>query len=287
MKKPLHIWVVGGDQRQVRLAQLLQADGHQVCMYGLEHAPDLPWPCETALDGAARADCAVLPVPVRGEGDLLNAPFSPRQDELPRLLDALGGVVCAGGVDNELRTLAESRDLALFDYLNREELAVANAVPTVEGALQIAMEQMSVTLHGSRALVLGYGRLGRLLAHRLAALGADVTVSARSWGDLAWIQAYGHSGLFTGGLDGALEGYDLVVNTIPAPVLGAGQLKQLSPGCLVIALASRPGGVDRTAAEGLGVRVIWALSLPGRTSPVTAARAIQNAVYHILQEQGV
>ncbi|MCD7927323.1 MAG: dipicolinate synthase [Oscillospiraceae bacterium] len=287
MKKPLHVWVVGGDQRQVKLAQLLRADGHQVSMYGLENAPDLPWACETELDGAARADCTVLPVPVRGEGELLNAPHSSRQYELPRLLDALGGVVCAGGVDEELRALAGSRGLTLYDYLDREELAVANAVPTVEGALQIAMEQLSVTLHGSRTLVVGYGRLGRLLAHRLAALGADVTVSARNWGDLAWIEAFGYSGLFTGELDGWLEGYDLLVNTVPAPVLGKERLGQLSPGCLVIDLASRPGGVDRDAAGELGVKVIWALSLPGRTAPVTAARAIRDAVYHILQEQGV
>ncbi|MCC8121559.1 MAG: hypothetical protein LIO42_06215, partial [Oscillospiraceae bacterium] len=91
MKKPLHVWIVGGDQRQVKLAQLLRADGHQVSMYGLENTPDLPWACETELDGAARADCTVLPVPVRGEGELLNAPHSSRQYELPRLLDALGG----------------------------------------------------------------------------------------------------------------------------------------------------------------------------------------------------
>ncbi len=287
MKKPLHIWIVGGDQRQVRLAQLLRADGHRVFMYGLENAPDLPWSCETDLNGAAQADCTVLPVPVWGEGKHLNAPLSSRPYDLSRLLDALGGVVCAGGVDGDLREMAGSRGLTLCDYLDREELAVANAVPTVEGALQIAMEQLNITLHGSQALVLGYGRLGRLLSHRLAALGADVTVSARSWGDLAWIHAYGHSGLFTGGLDGHLEGYDLLVNTIPAPVLGEEQLGQLSPGCLVIDLASRPGGVDRTAAERLGVKVIWALSLPGRTAPVTAARVIRDTVYHILQEQGV
>lgn len=289
MKKPLTIWAVGGDLRQARLARLLQADEHLVHIYGLENAPELPRPCETGLDGMARADCVVLPVPVRGEGGFLNAPLCPRRLELSRILDALPpkGVVCAGQVDGALRAMAQERGLALHDYLAREELAVANAVPTVEGALQLAMEALPVTLHGSRTLVLGYGRLGRLLSHRLAALGAAVSVSARSWADLAWIEAYGYTGLFTDGLDGHLAGYDLVVNTIPAPVLGEERLKQLSPSCLVLDLASRPGGVDRAAAGQLGVKVVWALALPGRTAPETAARAIRDAVYHILQEQGV
>ena len=50
-----------------------------------------------------------------------------------------------------------------------------------------------------------------------------------------------------GGLDGWLCGYDLVVNTVPAPVLGETELKDLRPDCLIIDLASKPGGVDRKA----------------------------------------
>lgn len=46
-------------------------------------------------------------------------------------------------------------------------------------------------------------------------------------------------------------------------------------------------GVDMEAARQLGVKVIWALSLPGKTAPVTAGRAILNTIYNILQEQGV
>ncbi len=72
-----------------------------------------------------------------------------------------------------------------------EELAVANAVPTAEGAIQIALEELPITLHGARALVIGYGRLGKALAQRLDGLGARVTVAARSWEALAWAQSRG------------------------------------------------------------------------------------------------
>lgn len=45
--------------------------------------------------------------------------------------------------------------------------------------------------------------------------------------------------------------------------------------------------MDFEAAARLGVKVIWALSLPGKVAPVTAGRCIQTTIYNILQEMGV
>lgn len=42
---------------------------------------------------------------------------------------------------------------------------VANAVPTAEGAVQVAMEELPFTLHSARVLILGFGRVGKLTAH--------------------------------------------------------------------------------------------------------------------------
>ena len=153
--------------------------------------------------------------------------------------------------------------------------------------MQIAMEELPITLHRARVLVLGFGRLGKLAAHRFAALGAKVSVAARKWADLAWAEAYGYGAERIDQLGGWLCAYDLVINTVPSRVLGAGDLADLKPGCLVVDLASKPGGVDLEAASQMGVRVIWALSLPGKVAPVTAGRAIRDTIYHILHELGV
>lgn len=289
MKHALNFWVIGGDLRQVKLAGHLQDDGHTVHTYALECAPEASGSAQVDLSGAERADCVILPLPVTGDGTLLNAPLSGEQHPLSQILDALRPhqILCAGKADARTLTMARERGLILHDYFAREELAVANAVPTAEGAVQIAMEEMPITLHGARALVIGYGRLGRLLAHRLDALGARVSVSARAWADLAWAEAYGYGVEQTALLDGWLCGYDLIVNTVPARVLGHGRLAELKPDCLVIDLASRPGGVDMDAAQQLGVRVVWALSLPGKVAPTTAGKAIQTTIYNILREQGV
>lgn len=289
MKHTLNIWVIGGDLRQAKLAELLQNDGHTVHTYALERAPDSALPGESSLAGVELADCVVLPLPVTGDGSMLNAPLAGEEHPLTGVLDALrpGQIICAGRVDTRITAMAQERGLILHDYFAREELAVANAVPTVEGAIQIAMEELPITIQGARTLVIGYGRLGRLAAHRLHGLGAKVSVSARKWSDLAWAEAYGYGVEQTDLLDSWLCGYDLIVNTVPARVLGEARLGELKDGCLVIDLASKPGGVDLQAAGRLGVKVVWALSLPGKVAPVTAGKAILNTVYNILREQGV
>ncbi|MCI9424098.1 MAG: dipicolinate synthase subunit DpsA [Flavonifractor sp.] len=290
MRQELNIWVAGGDMRQAKLAELLAEDGHSVHTFGLERLGTIPGAHleETTAD-MRLADCVVLPLPAAGEGSLLNAPLSAGRHPLSHLLDALrpSQVICAGMVRPQVAAMAAGRGLTLHDYFAREELAVANAVPTAEGAIQIAMEELPITIHGARALVIGYGRLGRALSQRLAALGAKVSVAARKYADLAWAESCGYGIEHTGQLEGWLCCYDLVVNTVPARVLDRKGLEDLQSGCLVIDLASKPGGVDLEAAAQLGVKVVWALSLPGKVAPVTAGRSIKTTIYNILHELGV
>lgn len=280
MERELNFWVIGGDARQERLAELLAADGHTVHPYALGQER------EEELSEAARADCVVLPLPAEAEAGVLNAPLAEGRYSLAEIFDALrpGQLLCAGRVSEGLTALAKERNLTLLDYFAREELTVANAVPTAEGAVQIAMEELPITIHGARVLVIGYGRVGKLCAHRFAALGAKVSVAARKWSDLAWCESMGYGVERTDALRPWLCSYDLVVNTVPARVLARAELGELKNGCLVIDLASKPGGVDMEAAAALGVRVIWALSLPGKTAPVTAGRAIRETIYHMLSE---
>ncbi len=287
MRERLNFWVVGGDPRQATLARALSEDGHTVHTYALERGVESSlW--ADSLSGAGLADCVILPLPA-ADGEFLNAPLSDRQVSLEQVLNVLrpGQLLCAGRVTPTLREAAESRRLRLVDYFAREELAVTNAIPTSEGAIQIAMEELPITLHGSKILVIGAGRLGKVLIQQLRGLGANVSLAARKFSDLAWAQVWGCGVERSDQLDKWLCGYDLVVNTVPAPVLGREELSDLKPGCLIIDLASKPGGVDFAAASELGVKVIWALSLPGKTAPVTAGLAIKTTIYNILTELGV
>ena len=79
--------------------------------------------------------------------------------------------------------------------------------------------------------------------------------------------------------------FDIIFNTIPALVLNRNELIKIRNDALVIDLASKPGGVDFDAAKELGIRVIWALSLPGRVAPVTAGIIIKDTIINMMREE--
>ncbi len=286
----MNLAIIGGDMRQACLAELFAADGHRVAAFGLEEAghikgADLKNLSEGFCGGY---DCYVLPLPVTARDGLLNTPLTHASVTAEGLLRSLpkGSYVCGGRIDEEYIRLCRELDLPVFDYFKREELAVANAAITAEGAIQLAMEETGHTISRARVLVVGFGRLGKLLANRLHALGADVTVSARKLSDMAWIEALGYKSANTLSLDGILGGFDIIINTVPARVLGEERLRHVSPSCLCIELASAPGGMDFTAASRLGLKSIWALSLPGRVAPLSAGKIIRDTIYNILREEG-
>ena len=272
--------VIGGDRRQAELARLLELDGHQVSTYGLQRwkAPN-PVGLETVLE----TEIVILPLPLcRGEG-VLNCEEGPVPTmELFRRLRP-GQRVLAGQVQPEQRREALACGIVPEDYFLREELTVANAAATAEAAIQVAMEHLDRSLLGLECLVLGYGRIGKLLSHRLRGLGAGVTVTARKPEDLAWIRAYGLRAMKTSELDGKLSAFGTVFNTVPSLVLKEALLSQLPESCLCVDLASVPG-IDFAAAEEMGLSCVWARSLPGRLLTCTAAEVIRDAVYYILLE---
>lgn len=274
--------IIGGDRRQVYLADLLQRDGFSVRTYGLSQ-----WnaPMDSPLSGAAEADVAVLPMPLCREPGILSCAGVQiaTVDLFPRLQKPR--LVTAGRINLAQYREAEAADVDLTDYLLREETAVANAVPTAEGAIQIALEQLPRTLCGCKCLIIGFGRIGKLLANRLDGLGANVTVSARKHEDLVWIRALGWQPLRTDRLRGKLGDFQAVFNTVPAAILDSGLLAELPADCLCVELASTPG-FDLCEAKGRGLNAVQALGLPGKTSPLTAAEAVRDAVYHILEERG-
>lgn len=283
--------IIGGDMRQTKLAELLAVDGHTVSAFAMDKVQSI-WGVrrsDTLIDAVAGTAYVVLPLPLSGREGYLNTPLTEKAYTIEEVFRCLSPeqLICAGRIDKKSEEIARNFGLTLFDYFQREELAVSNAVATAEGAIQLAMEETPITLCHARILVIGFGRTGKLLAHRLKGLGANVTVSARSYTDFAWIRAYGYEVANTLSLQGTLSRYDIIINTVPARVLGEELLRELSPGCLCMDLASKPGGMDFAAAAKVGVNAIWALSLPGEVAPTTSGAIIKETIYNIITEQEV
>ncbi len=123
-----------------------------------------------------------------------------------------------------------------------------------------------------------------MLVKLLQAFGADVTVAARKQSDLAWAKIYGANSIKTSALPNAVKTADVVFNTVPAVLFDKRTLRVLKKDCLIIDLASKPGGVDFNAARELSIDTVWALSLPGKSAPVSAGKIIKNTIDNILAE---
>ena len=280
--------VVGGDARQIALANMLAAEGITVYCAGFEHAAaSLVGVASTdPLTAVLMAETVILPMPPTRDGETLNAPLSTYRIALnEEFCAALRGKAVFVGIASKLREVSPGyAKLNLYDYYASESFLLRNAQATAEGALVEIITNYPRTVCGSRVLVTGCGRITRFLAPMLARLGANVTVAARKPTDRSWAVSVGLEALsFPKALRKAKE-FGIVINTVPAPVIDTKWIDALSPDALVIDLASLPGGVDMDACARRQIKVIRALGLPGKYSPETAAEIVKETVMLILEE---
>ncbi|MBR3614969.1 MAG: dipicolinate synthase subunit DpsA [Clostridia bacterium] len=282
------ITVVGGDLRIVKLIEMLDCDGYKVYTYGLENSEEVlnlerVEMCPTLEEAVSASKIVVGPIPLSSDRKRLSTPFGRNSVELGDFVNALKGkYLIAGniGIKEEL----DANGVQYTDLLKREEFSVLNTIATAEGTIQITMEETQRTVHGSNVLVMGFGRIGKVLAKMLDGIGAKVYCEARKNEDISWIKAYGYNPIHLNDLNENLNKFDIIINTIPFQILDEERLNLVKKESIIIDLASNPGGVDRKAAREKGIKVIWALSLPAKVAPLTSAEFIKETLYHVLKE---
>ncbi len=287
-----HVYLIaGGDMRFSALAEQF-AEKHKVYAAGFNRnafTSDKVIASDSLMSLPQRADILILPLPVSNDNLTLNTPFYrgtiPLSDLIPTVND--GGTVFGGRISQQVRELFEHSGIKVIDYFEREELSVLNALATAEGALQIALEEQPCTISGQKILILGMGRIAKALIQLLSGFNAEITVAARKYSDLAWAEVYGCKTVNITELDenGILSEAELIFNTVPHMILDENVLKHCRRNILIIDLASKPGGMDFEAAGRLGLRAIWALSLPGKTAPVSSGKIIGKTIENILNER--
>ena len=284
------ISVVGGDLRIVKLVEMLIEDGYTVYTYGLEYSEELlklerVEMCPTLTEAVKDAKAIVGPIPLSSDRKNLSTPFSNVKLPIEEFIDCLAGkILIAGNITEPVRNILEEKNIEYIDLLKREEFSVLNTISTAEGTIQIAMEETQKTVHGRNVLIMGFGRIGKVLSKMLSGIGAKVFCEARKNEDIAWIKAYGYEPIHLNDLNKHLGKFDIIINTIPFQILDNDRLSLLKKDILIIDLASNPGGVDRKAAKDKNIKLVWALSLPGKVAPVTSAEFIKETLYHALKE---
>lgn len=287
------IAVIGGDARYLELIRQLQAiENIELVLVGYDKLEQgftgLNQKDFNELD-VEKIDIIILPITGADEEGKVETVFSDQdiyitKDWLHRLKE--NAVIFTGITTNHLTELMEqSNKTTLIPLLERDDVAIYNSIPTAEGAIMMAIENTDYTIHSSRVIVAGFGRVGNTVANKFAALGAKVSVATKNSTDLARITEMGLTPIALNNLPSYTSECDLLINTIPAKVINKDAIQNLPASAVIIDLASKPGGTDFDYAKQRGIEAILARSLPSIVAPKTAGKILADVIIQILTKE--
>ena len=278
------IAVIGGDLRNIYLADML-AKNNTVLTFGqeLSEFESEAMKIDNLKSAIELSDIIIGPIPFSKDGINIFVKYSKNKILIDDLINICNKkTLIAGAFPNSFYTLAEDHEIKLIDLMKNEKLTVLNTIATAEGTLEIAIRKTKHILNGSKVLVLGYGRVAKVVAKTFSSIGAKVTCAARKPEAFAWIEVDGYDIKSINELGEDLKEFDIIINTPPTLILNKERLRKIKSDCLVIDLASNPGGVDIKTAKDLNINFEWALGLPGKVAPITAAKHIYEAIMEVL-----
>lgn len=284
------VLIIGGDSRQDYLEQYLRRGGFPVLRWpgpdGIRPSASRPESIDSAME---LADIIVCPVPFTKNGsDIFDSSKEKADNEdcplaITAFLSSLKSshTLFGGAIPKQVVSHCSQLKIPVYDFMKMEEVALKNTVATAEGAIAEAITLSPGVLHGSRCLIIGFGRCGETLAGKLKGLDAQVTAADRSAQRLALAYAKGcfpvlmeqpfseHSTF--------LSDFDFIFNTVPEPVLGPSVRRLLKEDAALIDIASAPGGIHLDNAK-------QCPGLPGRYCPKAAAEILYQAILEHLPQ---
>jgi dipicolinate synthase subunit A len=286
----MQIAVLGGDARQLEIIRKLTELDAKISLVGFEQL-------DHAFTGATKEkldevdfsmiDAIILPVPgtnLQGEIDTI---FSNEKIVLTEEIVSQTPEHCTiySGISNKyLDEIMSSTNRKLVQLFERDDVAIYNSIPTVEGTIMMAIQHTDFTIHGSTIVILGLGRVGMSVARTFHHLGGKVKVGARKSEHLARVTEMGLEPFHLDNLEKEVENCDICINTIPVHIVKAAVIAKMPAHTLIIDLASKPGGTDFRYAEKRGIKALLAPGLPGIVAPKTAGQILANVLCQLLEE---
>lgn len=286
----LNVAVIGGDARQLEVIRKLTELDAKLFLVGFDQL-------DHGFTGAIKVkideiqfeeiDVIILPIPGTNPEGIIETVFS---NEEVKLTDALltstppHCVIYSGITNSYLDKIVESTQRKLVLLFERDDVAIYNSIPTVEGTIMMAIQHTDTTIHGSSIAVLGLGRVGMSVARTFAALGAQVKVGARKTADLARITEMGLTPFTLENIHEEIKEVDICINTVPHLIVTSKVIANMPAHTLIIDLASKPGGTDFRYAEKRGIKALLAPGLPGIVAPKTAGQIIANVLSQLITE---
>ncbi|KQL54586.1 dipicolinate synthase subunit A [Heyndrickxia shackletonii] len=286
----LQIAVIGGDARQLEVIRKLSELDAKLSLIGFEQLDHVFTGVSkekiTEVD-FTEIDAIILPITGTDSNGQVEMIFSAETVEITEemLLKTPSHCTIYTGIKNafleEITKKVKRRLVMLFE---RDDVAIYNSIPTVEGTIMMAIQHTEFTIHGSTVAVLGLGRVGMSVARAFHHLGAKVKVGARKSEHLARITEMGLQPFHLNELDKEVRNIDICINTIPHLVVNAAVIQKMPTHTLIIDLASKPGGTDFRYAEKRGIKALLAPSLPGIVAPKSAGQILGNVLAQLLED---
>ncbi len=286
----MQIAIIGGDARQLEIIRKLIELDAKLSLIGFEQL-------DHAFTGAVKekmgdfdfsiVDAIILPVPGTNLNGQIETIFSNEKVILTEEIIERTPQHCTvySGISNSyLNGITKKTNRRLVKLFERDDVAIYNSIPTVEGTIMLAIQHTDFTIHGSNIVVLGLGRVGMSVARTFSALGAKVKVGARKSEHIARITEMGLTPFLLTELEKNVGDTDIFINTIPFPIVTASVISKMPPHTLIIDLASKPGGTDFRYAEKRGIKAILAPGLPGIVAPKTAGQILANVLSKLLMD---
>lgn len=186
-------------------------------------------------------------------------------------------VFCGKCLD-EAHALANSRDIGIFSFLTDEKFQAVNSRLTAEGALQVILEHSVKSIADCNTLILGFGRTGAAMARILNRMDASLDIATTS--SLRPAHAFANKILSLRDFD--FSPYDVVVNTVPAPIVKDAETMTMRIPSVYVDLASKPA-VNLEYARYLGVDADIYPALPAKTCPFSAAKAMADFILEVIK----
>ncbi len=274
----MNILVLGGDKRLVYTYRYLK-ELYDTDIYANSLAGE-----NTAFQ--KKYDIIVLGIPACNKSGNVSAPFSDEPITFEKAISMLrkNGMILGGMLCESFKNVLNENSITFSDYYLDEALILKNAVPSAEGALALGINCTPSSVYGSKILIMGYGRIGSILAKYLVALGADVNVFARSKEKRTLAAINGCNAIDCKELSESIGEFSLIYNTVPFAVLNDGILKNAKKGTVYIELASHKG-YEADCEFLSSLEIINAPSLPAKTAPMTAGKIIADAVTDIIKNK--
>ena len=264
----MNFCIIGGDLRNFFLAKILSREKHEVKLYGFDKLENFK-ECEKYDEMIRNSDNIVLPISFSRDNQYVNMPFSNKDIAIREIFYYLENkTIFVGNMHQELKEALHRKHNQVIDFMEKEEFAIFNAIPTAEATIEIMLKNTKKILQNSNCLIMGFGRIGKVLAYKLQGLSAKVTCVITNEVEKAWAVAYGYETTKIENLQKnctKFKQYDIIINTIPK-VIFKEELKEFKKETLVIDLASKPYGIDRKIAEQEKLNFIEALGLPRKIS---------------------